>query len=105
MCVYVCVCVSVCVVWMMCGWCIHLPSHALVSVCGTVSAHDTGEAGHPACGSFHLIGCLVMFVRADWWMGLLNFLYVCVPPRHLEYNQISVVERGAFQDLKQLERL
>lgn len=25
--------------------------------------------------------------------------------RHLEENQISVIERGAFQDLKQLERL
>ncbi|POI31837.1 hypothetical protein CIB84_004412 [Bambusicola thoracicus] len=24
---------------------------------------------------------------------------------HLEENQISVIERGAFQDLKQLERL
>lgn len=25
--------------------------------------------------------------------------------RHLEDNQITVIERGAFQDLKQLERL
>lgn len=25
--------------------------------------------------------------------------------RHLEDNQVSVIERGAFQDLKQLERL
>ncbi|EFB18548.1 hypothetical protein PANDA_018808, partial [Ailuropoda melanoleuca] len=24
---------------------------------------------------------------------------------HLEDNQVSVIERGAFQDLKQLERL
>lgn len=25
--------------------------------------------------------------------------------RHLEDNQVSIIERGAFQDLKQLERL
>ncbi|KAJ7409804.1 hypothetical protein WISP_112397 [Willisornis vidua] len=30
---------------------------------------------------------------------------VCDVKQHLEENQISVIERGAFQDLKQLERL
>lgn len=39
---------------------------------------------------------LLYFVKIDW------YFWNC---RHLEENQISVIERGAFQDLKQLERL
>lgn len=40
-----------------------------------------------------------------WEMVVQTALLFSSSCRHLEDNQISVIERGAFQDLKQLERL